>query len=210
MRKNILLETFHSLWYKSCLLFSWIIALCFFRFRVYGRKNVPDGGGALIAANHQSYFDPPFVSVGTVLRPVHFLARQELFEVNWFFKTLISSLYTIPLERRTYDSQGLRTAIHVLKKGGLLLIFPEGGRSWNGELRLPKKGLTLIARKANVPIIPALIEGSYQAWPRRKTLPWRFYPIKIKYGSPIRVDPSVSPEQAVNMIYQSWKDLKSV
>jgi 1-acyl-sn-glycerol-3-phosphate acyltransferase len=77
---------------------SRILAIVFWRLRVFGRENIPEGG-AVLASNHQSYFDPVLIGI-TLNRPVYFLARKELFEANWLFGWLIRNVHAIPLERR--------------------------------------------------------------------------------------------------------------
>ncbi|MCK5579298.1 MAG: 1-acyl-sn-glycerol-3-phosphate acyltransferase [Planctomycetes bacterium] len=203
-----MLDKIQWLWYKLVIAFGRSLAICFFRFRVYGHKNVPVRGGALIAANHQSFLDPPFIAFGLNRNP-YFLARQELFEFNWIFKILILAAQAIPLERRVYDSKGIRRAIALLKKGGLLLVFPEGGRGWTEELRTPKGGMILLARKAGVPIIPTIIDGSFKSWSRRETLPGRLAPIKVVFGRPVRVNLNDASKDISNKIYQSWTELKN-
>ena len=163
-----------------------LLAIVFFGLRAFGRGNIPEGG-AVLASNHQSYFDPALISI-TLNRPVYFLARKELFESNRFFGWFISNLHAIPLERRTFDSTGLRRAIEVLQNGGLLIVFPEGTRSSNGEIGEIRKGVSLLGEKANVPLVPTLINGAYQAWPRKSKLPVRFSPITVRFGPLLRLD----------------------
>ena len=178
-----------------------LLAIIFLKLRVSGRENIPEGG-AVLASNHQSYFDPALISV-TLNRPVYFLARKELFEANWFFGWLIRNINAIPIERRTFDSTGLRQAIEVLQKGGLLVVFPEGTRTSNGEIGEIRKGVSLLGEKANVPLVPTLIDGAYQAWPRRHKLPVRFSPVRVRFAKPLWLDKS-----NIETIVDAWKELK--
>ncbi|MBI5779873.1 MAG: 1-acyl-sn-glycerol-3-phosphate acyltransferase [Planctomycetes bacterium] len=178
-----------------------LLAIVFFGLRAFGRANIPEGG-AVLASNHQSYFDPALISI-TLNRPVYFLARKELFEFNRFFGWFIRSLHAIPLERRTFDSTGLRQAIEVLQKGGLLVVFPEGTRTSNGEIGEIRKGVSLLGERANVPLVPTLVDGAYQAWPRRHKLPVRFSPIRVSFAKPLWLDKS-----NIETIVDAWKELK--
>ncbi|HLD36225.1 MAG TPA: lysophospholipid acyltransferase family protein [Planctomycetota bacterium] len=178
-----------------------LLAIVFLGLRAFGRENIPEGG-AVLASNHQSYFDPALISI-TLNRPVYFLARKELFESNRFFGWFIHNLHAIPLERRTFDSTGLRRAIEVLQNGGLLIVFPEGTRSPNGEIGEIRKGVSLLGEKANVPLVPTLVDGAYQAWPRKHKLPIRFSPITVRFGPPLRLD-----KTNIETIADAWRKLK--
>ncbi|MEW6027340.1 MAG: lysophospholipid acyltransferase family protein [Planctomycetota bacterium] len=180
---------------------SRILAIVFWRLRVFGRENIPEGG-AVLASNHQSYFDPVLIGI-TLNRPVYFLARKELFEANWLFGWLIRNVHAIPLERRVFDSSGLRQAIEVLQKGGLLVVFPEGTRTSNGEISGIRKGVSLLTREANVPLVPTLIDGAFQAWPRQHKLPVRFRRISVSFTRPLRLD-----KGNIETIADAWEEMK--
>jgi 1-acyl-sn-glycerol-3-phosphate acyltransferase len=132
------------------------------------------------------------------------LARKELFESNRFFGWFISSLHAIPLERRTFDSTGLRKAIEILQEGGLLVVFPEGTRSKDGKIGKIQKGISLLGLKANVPLVPTLVNGTYQAWPRQYKLPKRLNPVTIKFNKPVWLD-----KTNISTLTNNWEKLKS-
>lgn len=179
-----------------------LLAIVFFRLRAFGRENIPDNSGAVLASNHQSYLDPALISL-TLTKPVYFLARKELFESNGFFGWFLRNLHAIPLERRTFDSTGLRYAIEILQKGGLLIVFPEGTRTSDGKIGKIQKGISLLGLKANVPLIPTLINGTYQSWPRQHKLPIRFKPVNIRFNKPIWLD-----KTNISDLVDSWEELK--
>ena len=168
--------------------------------RVFGRDNIPKTGGAIIASNHQSYLDPPFLGA-LIFRPLHYLARKELFEANWFFGKLISSVYAVPLERRKFNSEGLRKTINHLSGGNLFLIFPEGTRTRDGNIQPFKPGIIMMAMKAGVPIIPTRIKGAFKIWPKTSLLPKRISPITITFGKPIKLNPSQSNQETCDELY---------
>ncbi len=68
----------------------------------------------------------------------------------------------------------------------MLTVFPEGGRSEDGELQPILNGASLVVRKAQVPIVPVIIEGSFKAWSRRKRV-WQRHPIRVLFGKPVVV-----------------------
>lgn len=198
-------------WYKLVHHITQIIALLL-GVRVFGQGYIPESGGALIVSNHQSYLDPALLTIGSN-RAIHFLARKELFEsrfflLGWIFKVLIGSLNALPLERRRFDSQGIRKAIERLKSGNLLIVFPEGTRTFNGEIGTLKSGVISLAQRAQVPIIPALIDGAFEVWSRHNRFPRRWYPIRVRYGSPIIIESAFSSDQLSQLVKQRIKALK--
>lgn len=199
------------LWYKLVQFITRLLTLVW-GVRVFGQVHIPKTGGALIASNHQSYFDPALVVVGSN-RPLHFVARHNLFKLRLFllgrlFGILIRSLYAFPLERRRFSSQGVREAIRQLRKGKLLLVFPEGTRTFNGQVGDLKSGIIALAQRARVPIVPVLVDGAFEAWPRHSRFPKRWYPIRVNYGTPVIIDPKSSPDQLSKLVRQKINELK--
>ena len=112
----------------------------------------------IIASNHISFWDPPLIGAA-LAREMHFLAKEELFATP-LLGPLIRSWNAIPIRRGTADLSGLARAIETLKRGGALLMFPEGSRMRDGELHPARPGLGLMAVSADVPIVPCYISGS--------------------------------------------------
>ncbi|HEX9916537.1 MAG TPA: lysophospholipid acyltransferase family protein [candidate division Zixibacteria bacterium] len=127
-------------------------------FRVEGKENVPEKGGAIIASNHKSYVDPPVVTAA-ISRELYFLAKRELFG-NKVFGWFISSLNAVPISRDKIDRKGLKGAIEILNQGNLLLVFPEGTRSRKDDFLEPKLGVGKLALEAGVPIVPTLVSNT--------------------------------------------------
>jgi 1-acyl-sn-glycerol-3-phosphate acyltransferase len=142
--------------------------IIWFRVRIYGRENVPDKGPFILASNHQSYLDPLFCGVG-IKRHLTFLARDTLFRNN-FFGLLIYSLNAIPVKRDQADISSIREVITRLKQGGGVCLFPEATRTINGKISNCKPGLGLLCRRSNAVVIPVLIDGAFQCWPRHKRI----------------------------------------
>jgi 1-acyl-sn-glycerol-3-phosphate acyltransferase len=153
-----------------------------FRVRVFGRENVPRRGGALIASSHQSYLDPALVAVG-LKRPVSFMARSDLFGAP-LFGALIRSLGAFPVERGGADVGAFREAVRRLQHGSLLLVFPEGTRTPDGSIRPLKEGLPALAVRAGVPIVPAVIDGAFELWPRSRAL-FTLGRVWVAFGRPL-------------------------
>jgi 1-acyl-sn-glycerol-3-phosphate acyltransferase len=158
------------------------------KWRVYGRENVPQVGGAIIAANHTSYLDPPIVG-GGLNRPCYYMGKKELLQMP-ILGFLVRRTGCFPVDRDHPDRRVIRFAVDLLKSGNLLCIFPEGGRSPDGRLMVEEAGLgpALIANRAGVPIIPAYIRGAFEAYPVGARCPRRSN-ISVTYGKPIGTNP---------------------
>jgi len=177
--------TLRQLWYRSVQCMFQVLLPLTFKLRVFGRTNVPAGGPVLIACNHQSYLDPVLIGVG-LRREVHFLARDTLFMAP-LFRRIIVSLNAMSVRHDETDLQAMRNALRVLKDDNMLLIFPEGTRTADGRLQHARPGWVLLAARSRAAVVPAIIEGAHQAWPRDALLP-RPRPISVTFGSPFRVD----------------------
>jgi 1-acyl-sn-glycerol-3-phosphate acyltransferase len=152
-----------------------------FRCKIIGENNIPTNGGAIIASNHVSLFDPPVVGTA-ITRPVHFMAKEELFAIpllGWIFRKLKS----FPVRRATADRTAIRHAINLLENGEILGLFPEGTRSLTGKLGKPETGLAMIALKSGVPIIPTAVIGTNKVCKDGQFLPH----FVVKFGNPITV-----------------------
>ncbi|HEY1353723.1 MAG TPA: lysophospholipid acyltransferase family protein [Ktedonobacteraceae bacterium] len=145
-----------------------------------GRQNLPEQGPYFLVSNHLSWTDVPLVPA--YLSPqVVYLAKEELFmsRIGW----LVRFLGAIPVKRGEADRQLLRACDDLLKRGRILVIFPEGHRSDNHQLIQAHAGMGLIALRAGVPVVPVAIRGS------EYTLK-RFRPrVTISYGEPLTLKP---------------------
>ena len=135
---------------------------------VYLPEGIVYPESAIIAANHASFLDPPLIAA-IWPEPIHFLARKTLFEVP-ILRPLITALNAHPLTGAN-DTSSLKHALSLLEEGKKILVFPEGTRSPDGQLRPFKQGIGMLARKSGACIIPAYIHGSFNAWPKTKKYP---------------------------------------
>ncbi len=153
-----------------------------FAVRYKGRENIPDQGGGLICANHQSFFDPPLIGSG-FNRRLNYLARKTLFRF-FPFRWLIEFFDAIPIDREGSGLSGLKETLRRLKRGEFVLIFPEGTRSHDGQVSPLKPGFVAMARRSRVPLLPVGLDGAYDAWPRRVRFPRRAR-IHVCVGPPL-------------------------
>lgn len=151
-----------------------------------GVEHVPKSGGVMIAANHASFLDPPVV--GCLLpRAIYYFARKTLFKpglMGW----LLPKLNALPIDQERPDLAGIRNALRVLKEGEGLLVFPEGARTFDGNLQPGQPGVGMLVAKSAVPVVPVRIRGSFEAWPRtRKCI--KPHKITVTFGEPIHEFP---------------------
>jgi 1-acyl-sn-glycerol-3-phosphate acyltransferase len=168
--------------YWFCRGVSAVAARAAFQYRAFGQENIIEDGPAIMAANHQSYFDPPLVGI-TCKNELHFLARKTLFEIP-ALGALISRVNAFPVDLSKGDLSALRTVVDLLQEGKRTVIFPEGTRSLDGQIQLARPGLGMIIARTLAPVVPMRIFGSFEAWPKGGTI--KPHPITVVVGKPIR------------------------
>jgi 1-acyl-sn-glycerol-3-phosphate acyltransferase len=147
--------------------------LVYFRLARIGREHIPAEGPVIIAANHRSFLDP-FV-IGTMARrPMYYMAKRELFR-HRLQAWLLSSLGAFPVNRGGHDEESIETAKAILRRGEIVLIFPEGTRTRPGALGKPKRGIGRIALETGAPVVPVAVIGTEDV---RKG--WRIRPRKVR------------------------------
>lgn len=127
-----------------------------YKINLINEENIPDmKGGYIIACNHQSYADPPLMAA-IIRGKFSFMAKEELFK-NPVFAWLIRRCGAFPVSRGSGDDTPINTALEVIKKGRIFVIFPEGTRSKDGTIGRVKSGIALIASEANAPVLPVCV-----------------------------------------------------
>jgi 1-acyl-sn-glycerol-3-phosphate acyltransferase len=159
-----------------------LVMRALFRLKSVGRQHVPATGPVLLVSNHLSVLDPPLIG-GATDRQLTFLAKAELFQVPLFGR-FIRALNAHPLRREGADASALREALRTLGEGRALLVFPEGTRGVEGELREAKTGAGMLAVLSGAPVVPVYITGSGRAWPKGGRLPRRAR-VTVTFGPPL-------------------------
>lgn len=157
-------------------------AVCVFNVRCEGREKVPRVGGGLMLSNHQSNLDPVLIGLACDRR-LNYVARKTLFKFAPF-RWLINSLDAIPIDREGTGLEGLKETLKRLKRGEIVLLFPEGTRTLDGEVHRMKPGFCAVARRSGLPLFPVALDGAWHAWPRQKLLPGRAI-VHVQFGDPI-------------------------
>lgn len=167
------------------------------RGRATGLQHLPRSGPCIISPNHQSYFDG-FLVLGALpfgmLRRVFAVGAAEYYQtpvMRWVARVT----NVIPVDADTHLERAMRAGAAGLRLGKVLLLFPEGERSIDGELKTFKKGAAILSAHCQAPIVPVAMDGLFALWPRsrpfhwRGLLPWRATPVVLEVGPSITAMP---------------------
>ena len=169
--------------YRVSRFLFWAFMRVWNRYSGVGMEYVPREGGCILAGNHASFLDPPILGCLVPYRMIRYLGRDTLFK-NKFADWWARNVGVVQLDRTRGDLGALKTAIKLLKDGGALCLFPEGTRTSDGQLQKPKGGVGFMIAKAGVPVVPAYVQGTFQAYPRGAK--WiRPCKVTVYYGEPI-------------------------
>lgn len=190
--------------------FSWmnklsIIPLIKFLFikEIKGLENIPKRN-FILASNHQSYLDLYIVGGLCVPKRFHFIGQVDSWKgvAGFFVKLYYKISGTISLDRKNEESRKvvIQKAIEFLKKGEILIMYPEGARSKNGELQEGKLGVAKIFLKTGVPILPVGIKGTFEVMPPHDKLKIKKF-VRVNIGKPLYFEQEF--EEAKNLIENS-------
>ncbi len=176
--------------------FWWLIA----GFRVRGAEKVRSEGALMICGNHTSYLDPFLICMAlplSALRRVFFVGYSEYFEgpIGGPLGRLVRN---IPIDSNRNLERAMQAAAEGLRRGMVLVIFPEGGRSLDGSVREFRRGAAILARNLGVPITPVGIWGAYGVWPREGRI--RRHPVTVDFGAALSPDQSPSDEALIGAL----------
>jgi cytidylate kinase len=194
---SVLSHALTFVWYWLARLGCRMFCVILFRYRSYGWQNVPAEGPVILASNHQSYLDPVFCGVA-LRRHLVYVARDTLFRYR-LFAFLIHSLNAIPIGRDKADIAAMRVIIARLREGAAVCLYPEGTRTRDGRVIPVKPGFGLLCRRAKAVVVPVLIDGGFDVWPRHRRL---FEPgvVTVVFGRPL------SPAQIETMSNEALAD----
>jgi 1-acyl-sn-glycerol-3-phosphate acyltransferase len=173
---------FERVWYFIAKNATRIIWHLVYRVRIAGREHIPKEGSALVVANHQSHFDPPCIG-SSIPRQSNFFARKTLFD-HKIFGAAIHALGAVPIDQEGSAISGVKETLRRLKKGGIVVVFPEGARTPDGEMKEFLPGFATLAVRSKSPIVPAAIAGAYECFPRGQKWPG-FGRLAVVFGEPI-------------------------
>ncbi len=169
--------------YELVRVFSSLYAWTLLRARSIGAQNVPETGAAILAPNHFSYMDHFLIGI-FIRRKVRFMAKSQLFSrwARWVY--LQGGVF--PVRRGARDDEAFITAEAILERGGVVAMYPEGGRSRTGRLQeQAKPGIGRLVLDSGAPVVPIAILGSAKIrnWKRL-----RFPSVRVQYGEPLHFE----------------------
>lgn len=175
---------------------------------VLHRERTALDGAWLLAPNHISHFDPILIAMNA-RRRVDWMAMSELF-TSRPAAAFLRAGGAFPTDRSRIDRQAVREALRRLRAGRVVGIFPEGGIRTGDESVLAgaplRPGATMLARLADVPVIPCVIVGCETLYQPRRWLPFRRNRIGIAFGEPLRVASHLPPRAAAEALDQALRD----
>jgi long-chain acyl-CoA synthetase len=192
-RHNVFAEVFFFLLGRLIYLF----ALDRFHLKLRGLENLPEKGPYLLCSNHQSYIDP-LVMTGALpyrlFRDTFALGTSDIFGKG-FMRRLARWLRVVVLDPDANLVPAMRAGFFGLSQGHILILYPEGERTNDGNLRVFRKGAAILSIHTQAPIVPIAIEGFYEVWPRHKKFP-KFGDLQLVFGKPIQPPPLKEASEA--------------
>ena len=181
---------------------AWLLTHTFYKIRIEGRENIPFRGGALLVPNHVSFVDALLVGA-TVQRFIKFIMFDKIYEIP-VIKQIAKIMEAIPINPTSRSAvKSLQTARTKISEGDVVCIFAEGEITRDGELNEFKRGIELIMKGTDAPIIPVYLhnvwgsvfsyEGGKFFWKFPKKFP---YPVIVHYGSPMKAESTAQEVQA--------------
>lgn len=153
------------------------------RFELANPENIPLTGPVIVIINHIAFLDPVMV-LGSFPRLVLPMAKQETFDL--FFWGPISKLYgAIPVRRGEADIGAIKSALQILKNGGLVLLAPEGTRSPTYQMQSGKEGAAMIALRSGATVVPVGVTGTHQV--KAHWIKFKRAPVRLVVGKPFQV-----------------------
>jgi 1-acyl-sn-glycerol-3-phosphate acyltransferase len=157
----------------------------FFDFRVAGLEHLPPDGPFIVAANHANYLDG-VVLAAALTRKIVFLVMPRVYRATPLHPFFHRHIGSIPIELERPDPGAIRRALRVLDDRGVVGIFPQGPFGRDGQFVPFQPGVALVALRSAVPVVPAAISGTFEALAARRGYIPRAWPIRVRFGRPVR------------------------
>lgn len=204
--KKIGWHTFVPPFYWSCTFLLRFLLTIVVRWKVTGRENIPPEGPLIIVSNHLNNADPPILGAGIARRRIRFMAKVELFKMP--FGAIIKLWDAFPVRRFDADLAAMLNAERILKRGGVIGMFPEGTRSRTGYIGEPHKGTALIALRSGATVLPCAMTGTEAL--RNPLVLIRRPRFTVTIGQPILLEPVRRPtdeqvSELTNRIFDAIK-----
>jgi 1-acyl-sn-glycerol-3-phosphate acyltransferase len=189
----------NALLYDAAKYTFWGLFGTIWRMRVYGGRNVPKDGPVIVACNHVSYLDPPVLGTASPRR-LSYMAKEELFRIP-VLGPAIRAVGSYPVDRTGSATSAIKRSVEVLRRGGAIGIFPEGGRNLSGTKEI-RGGVALLASLSGAPVVPARLVGTGNAK--------RLAQIQVFFGRPLRLpaERKASREEMANFTDDVMREIR--
>ncbi|HEX4995222.1 MAG TPA: lysophospholipid acyltransferase family protein [Methylomirabilota bacterium] len=181
--RGVLVETFPPV-YRVFRGVAGLVLRELFDLRVEGAERLPVSGPFILASNHHNYLDGVVLGVA-VPRPIAFLVMPRVFRATPLHPPFHRRIGSIPVALERPDPGAIKRVLQVLDAGRVVGIFPEGPFSQEGRLVRGRPGTAMVALRAGVPVVPAAIEGTYEALRGRRFYLPRRRPLTVRFGEPV-------------------------
>jgi len=182
----------------------YLIARLLFRIEIKGREVLTQlEPPYLICPNHQSYLDPFLMCTiypRRVLQNI-FHVGASMYFTNAAMAQLARLINVVPIDPDVQLLRAMRAGAAGLRAGKILNIYPEGQRSFDGQLHEFKKGAAILATELKLPIVPVALDGTHRIWPR-KSWRLRLAKVRINFGEPIVVQKVAPDEMDEEVVYE--------
>jgi 1-acyl-sn-glycerol-3-phosphate acyltransferase len=176
--------------------FAWLLFIFWGPIRSRGVYRIPKTGGVLVLANHLADVDPMVVQVSCP-RPIHFMAKSELFDMP-ILGSILRKFKAFPVKRGEPDRGSIKRAVQLLRMGEVVCVFPEGQLSPTGELQELKPGIALLARMAECQVICCGITNTNKVMPYGSLIPRPSFRVtKATWGEAKRFGKDADTEEIV-------------
>jgi len=158
----------------------------FFRLEATGIENVPQPP-YILTPNHASILDGLIIAAALPAQSfinLYFLGLQTYFN-NRTTSSFARFAHVIPIDPESHLKRALQISAYVLRIRKALCLFPEGGRTFDGSLLPFKRGVGILSKEMDVPLVPTLIQGSFEVLPRGSFIP-RLKKVRVTFGKSIR------------------------
>jgi 1-acyl-sn-glycerol-3-phosphate acyltransferase len=183
-------------------LVHWLMRLAV-TIEVHGMENLPATGGYIAAANHLGRLDPGLV-YSLLDRQDIIMLVAEKYRRFAILRWLVKSLDGIWVDRFNADFAAMRNVLERLRKGGALIMAPEGTRSPTGALLEGRAGASYLAARAGVPVLPVAVTGTEDQQVNKNLLRLKRTPVTVRVGAPFSLPPVDKQERDV--ILQKYTD----
>jgi 1-acyl-sn-glycerol-3-phosphate acyltransferase len=154
-----------------------------FQPRITGREHMPLTGPCFLYGNHSNFFDPFFLNVDLTLEPTAGVMTRDQFHKT-IPRIFMDSIGIVPTSKYVPEPGVIRQVIRMIDQKRMIVIFPEGGRRWDGRPKPLIDATLKLFWRMGIPVHPVQLHGSHLAWPRWAKFPRRSS-VEVRWLEPL-------------------------